>query len=73
MLQGHLFTAPLKLRVPVRNFTVLSNNLPRFQGIGCKKENIKKIELIFNHKKRWSKVKKIKVIWEYNQSLFEEL
>ena len=73
VLQGHLFTAPLKLRVPVRNFTVLSNNLPRFQGIGCKKENIKKIELIFNHKKRWSKVKKIKVIWEYNQSLFEEL
>ena len=73
-LQGQLFTAPLKLRVPVRNFTALSNSLPRFQGIGCKKENIKKIELIFNHKKQQSKViKKIKVIWEYNQSLFEEL
>ena len=57
-------TAPLKIRIPVRRFTVPPPNFSK-----CKKEHIKKIEMEFTHlhESIWmekSDEKKVKIVWE---------
>ena len=47
--QGHIFVAPLKLQIPVKEFTIPPKNSSGIFATDCKKQNIKQMELTFSH------------------------